>query len=134
MEKLELTKENWASLTDEEKTHELQKIMPGVTYQEYREEYERLKELGKEDFMVFNNPVITLELIDPVMAASLMSWMYRSGDKIKHIPIFGYEMKELTFDKSTLMEFSDDEKTILQQAFNVLKNRIYTKQESNGMF
>lgn len=134
MEKLELTKENWASLTDEEKTHELQKLIPGVTYQEYKTEYERLKELGKEDFMVFNNPVITLELIDPVMAASLLSWMYRHGDKINHIPLFGYEMKELTFDKSSLMGFSDDEKNVLSHAFNILKNRIYTKEESNGMF
>lgn len=129
MEKLELTKENWASLTDEEKTHELQKLMPGITYQEYKEQYERLKELGKESAMIFNNPVITLKLIDPIMAPSLFGWMYSRGDKINHIPLFGYEMTELTFDKSSLMGFSDDEKNVLSHAFNILKNRIYPKEE-----
>lgn len=119
---MELTRESWSKLTDEEKTAELQKIIPGADYAEYRKDYERLKELGR-DFFAFDKPVVVLELIDPIMASELASWMYRRGNKLDNIPVFGYKLVELTFDKASLMGFSEEERLILHQAIHIIQSK-----------
>lgn len=120
---MELTRESWSELTDEEKTAELQKIIPGADYAEYRKDYERLKGLGRADFFTFDKPVVVLELIDPIMASELASWMYRRGDKLNNIPVFGYKLVELTFDKASLMGFSKEEQSILHQAIHIIQSK-----------
>lgn len=120
---MELTKENWASLTDDEKTVELQKIIPGADYGDYKKTYEKLKEVDSCGFGVFENPVLVLELIDPVMCSSIMSWLYTSGEKVNQIPVFGYKLTEITLDKSSLMKYTDEEKYILNKAFEILKSK-----------
>ena len=38
-------------------------------------------------------------------------------------PFMGYHIVELVFDKVSLMEFTDEEKNVLNQAMNILKSR-----------
>lgn len=122
--KAELTKENWDALTDDEKTIEMRKLIPGFDYKKERQTYEKLKEMGLENNLVFDNPCLTLKLIDPVIARSLSSWLYEPGEKLQNIPVFGYRLDKITFDESTLMGFNDSEKSILLQAMEIIKNKI----------
>lgn len=120
-------------MTDEQKTSYMRKIFKELNigdsfdYTECRRVYDIITEVG-----VYHNPCIVLELFDPIMAPTLMSWMYRNfddnGDVVDHTkgspaPIFGYNMVELTFDKSTLMEFSDNEKQILREAMRIIRDK-----------
>ena len=121
-----LTKESWAALTDEEKTIELQQLIPGADYKKYKEGYERMKELKPDwaDYGSYEHPVICLELIDPVMTDLMMAWMYREGEKLNQIPVFGYKMNELFFDKASLFNFDDTEREIIKQAIKILKSKV----------
>lgn len=121
---MELTKENWESLTDDEKTQELQKIIPGVDYAQYRKVYEKLKEVDRDWFGVFEHPVLVLELIDPIMGHAVMNWLYTKGDKIDGIPLFGYKLTEICLDKSSLSGFSDEERVVVRRAMEILKSKV----------
>ena len=95
-----------------------------------------MTEAGAGTHGVYQNPCIVLELFDPIMAPTIMSWMYRNfddnGDTVGYAqgspaPLFGYNLIELTFDKGTLMEFSDSEKQILREAMRIIGEK--TKKE-----
>lgn len=122
---MELTKENWASLTDDEKTVELQQIIPGADYKKYKEIYEKYyNDTQAGSYMVYEHPCLTLKLIDPVMTFMLGQWMYRKGNKMDCIPIFGYKLEKVTFDEKTLMNFSDSETEILKEAIKIISNKL----------
>lgn len=129
-----MTKEKWQSMTDEQKTSYMRKVFKEMNigesfdYAECRRVYDRMTENGKT-YGVYKNPCIVLELFDPIMACTIMDWMYRNfddnGDSVDYTkgspaPLFGYNMVELTFDKGTLMEFSDTEKQILREAMRII--------------
>jgi len=137
-----MDKEKWQSMTDEQKTSYMRKVFKNINigdcfdYAECRRVYDRMTEVGTGTHGVYHNPCIVLELFDPVMAPTIMSWMYRNfddnGDAVgcnqgSPAPLFGYNMVELTFDKGTLMEFSDDEKQILREAMRIIGEK--TKME-----
>ena len=124
--KLTLTKESWAALTDEEKTIELQQLIPGADYKKYKEDYERMKEFKPDwaDYGSYEHPVICLELIDPVMTDLIMAWMYQQGEKLDQIPVFGYKMNQLYFDKASLFNFDDNERAIIKEAIEILKSKV----------
>ena len=129
-----MTQEKWQSMTDEEKTSYMRKVFKKMNigdsfdYAESRKVYERMTDFGCGKFGVYQNPCIVLELFDPIMAAEIMSWMYQKFDDNGDVPevggspapLFGYKMVELVFDKSSLMEFSDDEKRILREAMLII--------------
>lgn len=140
-----MNKEKWQSMTDEQKTSYMRnvfktlKLGDSFDYADCRERHKRVIEAGIGIHGVYQNPCITLELVDPIMAHSLMSWMYcdfdENGNIVKYAgegsaPIFGYNMVELTFDKTTLMEFSDDEKRILREAVRIIREK--TKMEDDN--
>ena len=129
-----MTKEKWQSMTDEQKTSYMRKVFKSMNigdsfdYAECRRLYERMTEKSGT-WGVYNNPCIVLELFDPIMAPAIMSWMYCSfDDNGEHVgstqgnpaPLFGYKMVELTFDKCSLMEFSENEKQILREAMRII--------------
>lgn len=137
-----MTREKWSALTDEQKTAFMRKVFKNMNfgdsfdYADCRKLYERMTEEGSGTYGVYQNPCIVLELVDPIMAPAIMAWMYASFDdngervgytKGQQAPLFGYNMIELTFDKSTLMEFSDTEKQILREAMRIIGEK--TKQE-----
>lgn len=121
--KLPLTKETWSNLTDEEKTIELQRIFPSANYNELRKKYDILKTQNLEGNLVFEHPVLILELIDPVLAPLIGSWMYCSGEKLQNIPMFGYMINELVFDKSSMNTFTENEKNIINDAMKIIQNK-----------
>ena len=130
-----MNKEKWQSMTDEQKTSYMRKVFKEMNigdcfdYAECRRVYDRMTEAGAGTHGVYQNPCIVLELFDPIMAPTIMSWMYRNfddnGDAVGYAqgspaPLFGYNLVELTFDKGTLMEFSDTEKQILREAMRII--------------
>lgn len=137
-----MNKEKWQSMTDEQKTSYMRKVFKEMNigesfdYAECRRVHDRMTEAGAGTYGIFQNPCIVLELIDSVMAPTIMNWMYRNfddnGDSVGYVqgspaPLFGYNLIELVFDKSTLMEFSDDEKQILREAMRIIGEK--TKME-----
>ena len=141
-----MNKEKWQSMTDEQKTSYMRKVFKEMNigdsfdYAECRRVYDRMTEAGAGTHGVYHNPCIVLELFDPIMAPTIMSWMYRNfddnGDTVGYAqgspaPLFGYNLIELTFDKGTLMEFSDSEKQILREAMRIIGEK--TKMEGKNI-
>lgn len=120
---MELTKESWSNLTDDEKTAELQLIIPGADYKKYKEHYEKYYNNSSIEFD-FEHPCLTLKLIDPVMTYMLVDWLYRKGNRVNQIPIFGYALEKITLDEKSLMGFSKEESEILSKALNIISNKI----------
>lgn len=129
--------EKWQSMSDEQKTKFMRNVFKhldlGETfdYAECRRVYEKMKEHGKEGYGVYNNPCLTLKLVDPIMAGHVLSWMYSKFDIEGNVtlygetaPIFGYNMTELSFDKHSLMEYNEDEQNILREAVRIINRKV----------
>ena len=138
-----MNKEKWESMTDEQKTSYMRKVFKNMNigesfdYAECRRVYDGMIEAGIGTYGVYQNPCIVLELFDPIMAPAILDWMYcnfdDNGDRAEYgkgnpAPLFGYNMIELTFDKGTLMGFSDTEKQILRDAMRIIAEK--TKDEN----
>ena len=138
-----MNKEKWQSMTDEQKTSYMRKVFKGMNigesfdYAECRRVHDRMTEAGAGTHGVYQNPCIVLELFDPIMAPAILDWMYHNfddnGDNVgcaqgSPAPLFGYNLIELTFDKGTLMGFSDTEKQILREAMRIIAEK--TKDEN----
>ena len=132
-----MSKEKWSALTDEQKTAYMRKVFKSMNigdcfdYAQCREVHKRLTENG-QTWGVYENPCVVLQLYDPIMASSIMSWMYGcyddEGNRVEYTkgdsaPIFGYKMIELVFDKGSLMEFSDTEKQVLREAMRIINEK-----------
>ena len=130
-----MNKEKWQSMTDEQKTSYMRKVFKEMNigenfdYAECRRLHDRMTEAGAGTHGVYQNPCIVLELFDPIMAPAIMGWMYDkfddNGDAVDYrqgsqAPLFGYNLVELTIDKSTLMGFSDSEKQTLREAMRII--------------
>ena len=139
-----MNKEKWESMTDEQKTSYMRKVFKNMNigesfdYAECRRVYDGMIEAGIGTYGVYQNPCIVLELFDPIMAPTIMTWMFRyfddNGDAVGRnqgspAPLFGYNMVELTFDKGALMEFSDAEKQILREAMRIIGEKTKQKGE-----
>ena len=131
-------------MTDEQKTSYMRKVFKNMNFGDSfdyaicRRIYEQITKEGFGTYGVYQNPCIVLELVDPIMAPAIMGWMYDSFDdngelvdytKGQRAPLFGYNMIELTFDKGTLMGFSDDEKQILREAIRIIREKTKQKEE-----
>lgn len=136
-----VSKEYWANLSDEDKSKiirrfcEINDIGPDFDYAKVRDFSERVKQKYKEykesgiyrNNQFWEHPVLILELVDPLMAEMILSWMYAkvelpNGER-SEVPFMGYHIVELVFDKGSLMKFTDEEKNVLNQAMNILKSR-----------
>ena len=140
-----MTKEKWQSMTDEQKTSYMRNVFKSMNfgesfdYAESRRVHERMKQLRMGTFTEeFQNPCIVLELVDPIMASELMSWMYSTyNDEGNYVgstkqdsetaPIFGYNMIEFVPDKHSLMEFSNSEKQVLREAMRIIGEKTKKK-------
>ena len=123
--KMVLTKESWASLTDEEKTTELQKLVPGLNYTELKEDYEKLLSNDRTISLCpkWERPVLELELIDPVMTHMIMSYMYQRGEKLSQVPLFGYKLRTIHFNIASIANYSESEQAILREAISIIERR-----------
>ena len=138
-----MDKAKWSEFTDEQKTTFMRNVFKDMNfsdnfdYAKCRKLYDRMTEAGHGTYGVYKNPVIVLELVDPIMACYLMSWMYSSyndeGERAdsregQTAPLFGYNMVELTFDKGSLMGFSDNERSVLMEAMRIIGEKIKEKE------
>lgn len=133
-----MTEEKWSAMTDDQKTVYMRNVFKKMNigenfdYAECRKLYERMTEPGAGTIGVYKNPCIVLELLDPIMAPAIMGWMYANYDdegnpsgygKGQPAPLFGYNLVELTFDKGSLMGFSDCEKQVLREAMRIINEK-----------
>ena len=92
---------------------------------EYRKVYRQARLTNNT--MAYENPVLVLKLIDPIMADMVLSWMYNKVElpngKKTEVPFLGYNLMEFVFDKSSLMNYDDEEKEVLRDAIRILKNK-----------
>lgn len=126
-------KEKWESLSDEQKTSAMREFINKVglnnfDYTKAREQRDRfIKAKSDMAFTCYSdlkNPCLTLKLVDPVLTDFMFAWMYaKSSEHGVAIPFMGYELEEITFNKSTLMEYSDEEKQTLTAAIEILKKK-----------
>lgn len=140
MEKKGMTREKWERLSDDEKTKYMRNVFRNLQFGEkfdyaaLRKHHERLMELDKsrfENYGVYQNPCLVLEIFDPIMAPMIMDWMYSKFDDEGNLdsdgspaPLFGYMGTDLYFDKKSLMEFNEEEKSILGEAMRIIHKRV----------
>lgn len=129
-------KEHWNSLSDEDKSWVIKKFCENLglgkdfDYSKVRDLHERVYgEYLKTNnsFEPFEHPVLVLELVDPIMADMILSWLNTrielpNGTRME-VPFLGYRLMELVFDKSSLMNFTTEERGIIGAAINILKNK-----------
>ena len=123
-------KEEWSILTDQERNEIINefidKVFRNFDYTEIKDKYDEAKELGLPT-LATNNPCLILELIDPVLTYALVSWMYRESNHSKwkeKVPLFGYRINSFVYNKSSLIGYSEQERDILQQATEIINNKL----------
>lgn len=136
-----MDKEFWNALSDEEKTNAINEFLrqtgwKDFDYKKAREDYERLKKEIPEDkfwyyYCQLENPCMAFSLIDPVLSHAMYGLLYstykyqtESGEKQDTVPVLGFRADELYFNKGTLMEFSDSERQILEEATRIIQSKI----------
>ena len=140
MEKKGMTREKWERLSDDEKTKYMRNAFRNLQFGEkfdyaaLRKHHERLIELDKnrfENYGVYQNPCLVLEIFDPIMAPMIMDWMFSKLDDEGNLdndgspaPLFGYMVTDLCFDVKSLMEFNEEEKSILREAMRIIYKRV----------
>lgn len=133
------TKESWAKLSDNDKTKFIRKFcemhsLNNFDYAKAKEFAEKMKNVSCA-FINNSNPCIVLRNIDPILTQLVLSWMYseieitsEDGHVIKNnCPFAGFGIEEIYFDKSSLMEYSDEEKEILNKAVEILTTKGLSK-------
>lgn len=135
-----MDKEFWNSLSSEEKTKAIRHFLEkngliDFDYDKAKSHYEQItKQFGDKSWTYFcnlKNPVIELKELDPVLSYMVYSLLYTAYDyvlpngetKTDTIPILGFNVEAIHFDKSSLMNFSDSEKQVLSEAMNILKSK-----------
>lgn len=136
-----VTKEQWESFSDEEKSRIIQEFCkaiglgPDFSYSKMRENAGKLNETYKKAGLIpvenpsNENPILVLKLIDPLMANMVFSWMFKKVELKalngvrSEVPFLGYHLMEYVFDKSSLMEYDQSEKEILNEAVKILKRK-----------
>lgn len=135
-----MKKDIWGQMSDEQKTEYMRNVFKEMRigqdfdYAECRRVYERMKGESSRAYGEFDNPCLVLELADPIMSYMIMGWMYSTfnirGERVAFnqggdtAPLFGYNLVELHFDKRSLMNFSDDEKSIIKRAVDIINERV----------
>lgn len=116
----------WEALPNEEKNSVLNSFLrrlDNMNYDEICRTYDLFNGSNLGTFG-YEHPVLMLRLADPKMAHQIMAWMYHeentSQGKIR-VPFAGYFIDEITLDKSSLMNYSEEEKAILKQAIEILR-------------
>ena len=131
-----MDREKWNSMTDEQKTVFMRGVFKNLNfgqefdYAECRKRYEILKDADAGGFGVFDNPCLELKLVDPVMASTIMAWLYTDYDNNgcqaaggESSPLFGYNLENIWFNKGSLMGFSEAEEITIRKAFDIIRKK-----------
>lgn len=118
----------WEALPNEEKNSVLNgflRCLDNMNYDKICRTYDLFNESNLGTFG-YEHPVLLLRLADPKMAHQIMAWMYHKENTSQgeiRVPFAGYFIDEITFDKSSLMNYSEEEKAILKQAMEILRGK-----------
>ena len=134
--------EKWQSLTDEQRNRIVQRMHevmdfanPNFYFKCVRREAKAKAELGQGAYtgLIDNpNPCLVLTCCDPILSTVIQRWMYtniqvedKDGTIIwnDRMPLGGFFLDEVYFDKSSLMKYTDDEKKVINEAINIIKNK-----------
>lgn len=116
------------ALSNEEKNSVLNSFLrhlDNMNYDEICRTYDLLNESNLGTFE-YEHPVLILRLADPKMAHQIMAWMCLKENSSQgeiRVPFAGYFIDEIHFDKSSLMNYSEEEKAILKQAIDILRGK-----------
>ena len=119
--------EKWKALPDEEKQKVLdafKRRIDNLVYSDICKSYERYQEVGGN--YKWEHPVLLLRLADEKMTSHILSWLYSEVETSQgkmNIPFGGYFLEEITFDKSSLMAYDDEEKEVLRKAIQIIRNK-----------
>ena len=131
-----MNKEKWSSMTDDQKTIFMRNVFKtwhfgeDFDYADRRRFHDALVDKGL-NYGEFENPCLVLEIVDPVMAFPITSWLYgsfRDDGKPSEsggesAPLFGYNLKEIYFNKGSLTGFSEEEESLIQAAFDIIRRK-----------
>ena len=118
----------WEALPNEEKNSVLNSFLrrlDNMNYDEICRTYDLFNESNLGTFG-YKHPALILRLADPKMAHQIMAWMYHTENTSQgeiRVPFAGYFIDEITFDKVSLMNYSEEEKAILKQAMEILRGK-----------
>lgn len=119
--------EKWKALPDEEKQKVLdafKRRIDNLEYSDICKSYEFYQEVGEN--CKWEHPVLLLRLADEKMTPHILSWLYSEVETSQgkmNVPFGGYFLEEITFDKSSLMAYSDEEKEVLRKAIQIIRNK-----------
>lgn len=118
----------WMALSNEEKNSVLNSFLRHLDNMNYDKICRTSDLLKKSKFGTFEyeHPVLLLRLADPKMAHQIMAWMFLKENSSQgeiRVPFAGYFIDEIHFDKSSLMNYSEEEKFILKQAIDILRGK-----------
>jgi len=120
--------EKWQALSDEEKDKALKALLQrldGLNYKDICKHHDLMTESDMSAY-AYKHPVLVLRLADEKMSHQIMSWLFSTVDTSQgkmHVPLFGYFLDEIVFDKSSLMSYDDNEKEILRQAIRIIQEK-----------
>lgn len=126
----------WQALSDEEKDIVLKTFLQrlgGLNYKEICKRHDLITEADIGTY-AYKQPVLVLRLADEKMSHQIMDWLYSTVDTSQgemHVPLFGYFLDEIVFDKSSLMSYDDHEKEILRQAIRIIQEKGIGKEEQS---
>ena len=118
----------WQALPDEEKDKVLKTFLQrlnGLNYKDICKRHDLMTEADMGTY-AYKHPVLVLRLADEKMSHQIMNWLYSTVDTSQgemHVPLFGYFLDEIVFDKSSLMSYDDHEKEILRQAIRIIQEK-----------
>lgn len=119
--------ERWKALPDEEKQKvldEFKRRIDNLVYSDICKSYEFYQENGGN--YKWKHPVLLLRLADEKMTHQILSWLYSEVETSQgkmNVPFGGYFLEEITFDKSSLMAYDDEEKEVLRKAIQIIRNK-----------
>ena len=133
--------DKWQSLNDEQRNRIVQRMHEVMDFNNPNFYFDcvkveaKLKEIngGGWTGLISNpNPCLVLTCCDPLLSRIIGIWLNteiqvedKDGSIIwnDRIPFAGFFLDEIYFDKSSLMQYSDDEKDIINKAIDIIKNK-----------
>lgn len=134
--------DKWQSLTNEQRNRIVQRMHevmdfanPNFYFDCIKVENRMKAQLDEDAYtgLIQNpNPCLVLTCCDPLLSRIIGKWLNtriqvedKDGSIIwnDRMPFGGFFLDEIYFDKSSLMQYSDNEKDIINEAINIIKNK-----------
>lgn len=134
--------DKWQSLNNEQRNKIVQRMHEVMDFSNPNFYFDCIKvencmkaQLGEDAYtgLIQNpNPCLVLTCCDPLLSRILGKWMNtriqvedKDGTIIwnDRLPFAGFFLDEIYFNKSSLMQYTDEEKDIINKAISIIKNK-----------